>query len=73
MATFTVKIDCDNAAFGEDDFEKTLEIERILRRVADRVHKGEGMSCWETILDSNGKDVGRFALKDFQGQGIRKP
>jgi hypothetical protein len=63
MTTFTVKMDCDNAAFGEDDWERTLEIARILRKIADKVEAGQGMAVWETILDANGNDVGRFACK----------
>ena len=61
MATFTVKFDCDNAVFEGDP---TTEIARILRRVADRVESGDGLRFWETILDANGNDVGRFALKE---------
>lgn len=66
MTTFTVKFDCDNAAFDNMASAGRLshEIGRILRDVARRVEQdGAGLEFWETILDSNGNNVGRFACK----------
>lgn len=58
--TFTVALTADNEAFGEDPAH---EVTRILRAIADRIDR-EGLSGYfETILDANGNDVGRFALK----------
>jgi len=63
--TFTLKVDCDNAAFEDDP---APELARILREVADGIESGEprfaGWQGWfQTIHDVNGNDVGRFALK----------
>lgn len=61
---FTVKIDCDNAAF--EDRDSATEVATILRRLADRIYRDGFSGFYETILDSNGNDVGRYALKDSQ-------
>ena len=50
---FYLNIKTDNAAFSDDAFE--AEIARILRRVADRVERGEQSGG---ILDVNGNGVG---------------
>lgn len=49
---FTVKIDCDNAAFG---FQEGVEVARILRDLADSVEDGGN---WFPLLDVNGNRVG---------------
>lgn len=61
MATFTVKIDTENAAF--DDGNRDAEISRILSGIAGAIGAGgiaQGMS--QTIRDINGHDVGRWKL-----------
>lgn len=60
---FTVKINCGNAAF-EDAPTPDYEIARILRAIADKLEDDGSSGFYETIFDSNGNDVGRFALKD---------
>lgn len=69
--TFTVKIDCGNAAFCEHDYPTYLsagpELARILRQIADRVEGGSIDYSWfQTIHDINDNDVGRYALKGSQ-------
>lgn len=64
MATFTVKFDCDNAAF--DQGLRDLEIARILRAIADKIEHQGPSGFFETIRDLNGNDVGRFALKECE-------
>jgi hypothetical protein len=68
---FTVTIDCGNAAFDPDPGP---EVARILHQIAERVasicgedytdRKGGWFKHYQTIHDSNGNDVGRFAFKD---------
>lgn len=58
---FRLFVHTDNAAFGD---APQWELARILRKVADRVEAGEDISHYLTILDVNGNDVGRFALKE---------
>ena len=66
--TFTVKIDCGNAAFCDEAGNVTNdsaapELARILREIADRIEAGTDYGWFKTILDVNGNDVGRFAMK----------
>lgn len=68
MSTFTVKIDTDGAAFHREDDDTPdpgAELARILRVIADRVEREHPVEydMFQTILDINGNDVGRFALK----------
>ena len=57
---FTLQVAVENAAFGEDP---TDELVRILRETANRMDEGDTYDTFRTILDANGNDVGRFALK----------
>lgn len=68
---FRLHIDCDNAAFEPSP---APELARILRSIADRLDTVEGedytdqhggwIKHYQTVLDSNGNDVGRYAVKD---------
>jgi len=58
---FTLYINTDNEAFSP---EPEPELSRLLRKVADRIERGhDDVSYFQTIHDSNGNNVGRFALK----------
>lgn len=66
--TFTVKIECGNAAFTDEAGNVTNdsaapELARILREIADRIEAGTDYGWFKTIRDVNGNDVGRYALK----------
>lgn len=72
MPRFTLTIDTGGAAFGEPTAEEIRtgtyheaapEIARILRAVADRIEERGAPWAFATILDVNGNDVGRYALK----------
>ena len=63
MSTFTLKIDTDSAAFEGDP---SPELARILRGIADHIERGGEYEFFQTILDVNGNDVGRYALKDYR-------
>ena len=73
---FLLNIDCSNAAFHGDDFEsgdcpeaehicgsQAREIAAILRAVAERIAREWLSGDFTTIHDTNGNDVGRFAIK----------
>jgi hypothetical protein len=51
---FTLTIDCDNSAFGDDPVP---EVGSLLRQAADKVAMTSGVG---TLRDSNGNTVGRF-------------
>lgn len=63
---FELKIRTDGATFEDDP---RPEVGRILRRIADRIERGEdrigrgdGTPKYRTVFDINGNDVGRFKL-----------
>ena len=67
--TFTVKTECGNAAYTDEADNATNdsaapELARILREIADRIEAGTDYGWFKTILDVNGNDVGRYALKE---------
>lgn len=53
-----VKIRTGNAAFDPPE----MEAARILRVIADRIERGEATGKFQTVMDLNGNDVGRFKL-----------
>jgi hypothetical protein len=57
---FTVAVHTEGAAFAPDPGP---ELCRILRAIADRIEGGDSYDTFRTILDVNGNDVGRYALK----------
>lgn len=58
-----IRIDCDNAAFGEDEAEKSqgLEVARILNKLADEIESG-GLSDGFNLRDINGNTVGSMDI-----------
>jgi hypothetical protein len=58
---FRLNVTCDNESFELDPWG---ELARILRETADRLQNDREACRWmQTILDRDGNDVGRFALK----------
>jgi len=53
METYTIRIECDNAAFDDDP---SVEVVRILRRLADRLEIN-GLEDVR-LMDFNGNHVG---------------
>lgn len=68
MATFTLSVDCSNAAFVDHDVDpyvEAMEIARILREAADSVERGKSdMRFPQPLRDINGNGVGHYQLKD---------
>jgi hypothetical protein len=60
---FKLEFSTDNAAFEGDS--KWMEIDKILRDVADRA--GDGQTSG-TIRDSNGNRVGAWSLSQPEGE-----
>lgn len=58
---FRLTVRCDSDALIGSDTEGS-ELARILREIADNVEDGAPWA-YQTILDVNGNDVGRYALK----------
>lgn len=67
-SVFTVKIRCDSDAFCDDTGTSSPEsaapeLAHILREIADQIEAGAPFGWYQTILDRNGNDVGRYAMK----------
>lgn len=56
---FSVNLSMDNEAFED----APGEVARILRKIAATIERDGFSGFFETILDANGNDVGRFAAK----------
>ena len=63
MATFTLKVDCDNEAFKPNP---RFELLRILARVSTAVSDATWYSIDEkqTLRDENGNTVGYFMMEE---------
>lgn len=61
---FTINMTCDNAAFDEppNGMGAAPEVARILRKIASQLDAWDGYDKFQTILDINGNDVGRWKL-----------
>jgi len=69
MPKFSLHIHCDNAAFADAQGNVTPEsaaneLAVLLRVVALRLERGDYYDKYRTIHDTNGNDVGRFAIKE---------
>ena len=64
---FIVEIDCDNAAFMNDDSAPVngQELARILRDIADKAENGQNVDGI-TLRDINGNSVGMSQFSDLQ-------
>lgn len=59
---FKVTINTDNAAFGEEYYEKAAEIKRILEKIINDLDLGIVEKA--PIIDLNGNKVGSWELTD---------
>ena len=56
---FTLKIETINAAFGDNHYDKVVEITNILEQIRQKLQNGETNG---NIRDLNGNTVGIFDL-----------
>jgi hypothetical protein len=67
MTTLNIRLETDNAAFGEGDpTERATEIDSVLARM----FRGRGIAYGETsgtLRDSNGNSCGEWSLDDDDG------
>lgn len=65
--TFSLSINCENAAFcsGDTPTQESAapELARILRETADRIENGDSFDTFRNIRDINGNIVGIYAMK----------
>jgi hypothetical protein len=70
MAKFTLMVELDNAAFGDDDLSREWELRRILRDAEGQL-KAMGIrefaAPWPGDLnDYNGNNVGGFVVEGLE-------
>lgn len=58
---FEVRIDCNNAAFGDDP---RLEVMRLLEELTSKVGRHNGYDKWQSLMDGNGNVVGYWRFGD---------
>lgn len=64
MKQFKLHIECDNAAFGDDDFDARCEIARILRELGDKLGRGDiYRNSAQLVRDENGNRVGTYTFE----------
>lgn len=66
---FKLSIQCNHDAFGPTEAELRDELAGLLQSVALKILSGDDLGMYQTIFDSNGNDVGRYAVKDIDAQG----
>ena len=66
---FQVTIDCNNAAFIDEngDISYSPEVARILRSLADTVERNATIDFEATLQDINGNSVGKAVIVRDQG------
>lgn len=58
----TIRIDTDNAAFGETPDDRNAELARIVREISRNILTGSFTYGSETIRDVNGNDIGEWRV-----------
>jgi len=58
-----VKVETDNAAFGETDDELRYEASYVLRNIADWIDEGCDLPMGKKVMDHNGNTIGKVTLK----------
>lgn len=62
---FSLEIEMDNAAFGDDAFDQTAEVKRILKRLIVGLPENGGLDIGDgtrNLRDINGNTVGRWEV-----------
>lgn len=61
--TFTLTLDLDTEAFGDDAWDREMEVARILREVSTALYGAAVQSTSAALRDRNGKTVGKYEFK----------
>lgn len=60
--TLTIKIEMDNAAFGNDDYSRETEIKRILKSVCWQMEGQTAAGSSFSLHDLNGNKCGFYGV-----------
>lgn len=66
---FKLTINADNAAFGPTEAELRDELAGLLQSIAQKILSGGDLGMHQSIFDSNGNNVGAYAVKDIDERG----
>ena len=58
----TIEIQCDNAAFGEDEYGQSVEVARILDALVDDLTQVSAVPAMKKLYDINGNKVGQMVV-----------
>lgn len=62
--TFELAIDLDSEAFGDDAWDREMEVARILRAVSDALYGNTVAASFAALKDRNGLIVGTYKFKE---------
>ena len=63
---FRLSLILTSEAFGDDSFEREMEVARILRAVSDSLMGNAVVSNSAMLRDRNGKRVGRYDFLEYR-------
>lgn len=63
---FRLHLILDSEAFGDDAFDRDLEVARILRDVSDSLTGDSGVTGSRLLRDRNGRQVGRYDFLEYE-------
>ncbi len=61
---YTLTIQADNDAFGQNEPDRSREVARIMRTVAMRLEHGGTFEALDPLRDINGNRVGQLTLTE---------
>lgn len=61
---FTLSIDTDTEAFGEDAWDREMEVARVLRQVSMSLYGGAIVGQEAELLDRHGRTVGKYEFSE---------
>lgn len=61
--TFTLTLSLDSEAFGDDDYDREMEVARILREVSMSLYGSALVGQVAGLRDRNGRTVGKYEFK----------
>jgi hypothetical protein len=63
---FRLQLILSTEAFGDDSFDREMEVARILRAVSDSLYSNALVSESASLKDRNGQQVGRYDFLEYK-------
>lgn len=61
---FTLSVDTDTEAFGDDTWDREMEVARILRQVSMSLYGGAIVGQAAELRDRHGRTVGKYEFSE---------